>query len=128
MPLSQTEIKSLASELAQVLEPAIRAAFFDAILHGSPNAQNAGSSVTVGTSSTLIVNYNPDRLVCTIVNNGLTDVYLAKGSPAQTNSGILLKANGGSYSFGRGTDDKYTGPIYGISSASDVVVVTEVNV
>jgi hypothetical protein len=95
-----------------------------------PNAKQCGAA-TVGTSSSVIVPENASRLRITICNNSANDVTLAlrtsngltpAGPTAVLNAGIVLKANGGSWS-----DDAYTGPIAAIAATSSVSVgVTEI--
>jgi len=77
----------------------------------TPN--NAGSGVSVGTTSTVVAAANSARLEIHITNDSDTVIYLRLGTSAVLNSGIRLNANGGSF-----TTDKYTGQINAISSAA----------
>jgi len=94
----------------------------------STNAVNSGAGILVGATSTFLFGYNPRRLVATVVNASANDVFLSKGTVAILNAGIFLRADGGSYTFGKGTDDPYTGQVSAIAAAgSNLIVTTEVN-
>lgn len=60
----------------------------------------APSSVGVGNSSTEIVPANASRQWLILTNIGIRDVYLAVGTPAIFETGIMLGAGGGSIVFG----------------------------
>jgi hypothetical protein len=95
-----------------------------------PNAKRSNAA-SVTTSSSIIVTDNPSRLRITITNNSTNDVSLklrvsaGAGTPADptavANEGIVLKANGGSW-----TEDAYTGPVAAIAGAAVSVAVTEI--
>lgn len=74
---------------------------------------NAGSGVSVATTSTVVAASNLNRLEIIIVNDSDTVIYLRLGTSAVLNSGIRLNAGGGSF-----TTDKYTGQINAISSVA----------
>lgn len=77
--------------------------------------------VTVGSSSTLILADNPDRISATIVNDSDEVIYLALDTTAVMNSGIRINASGGSAEI-----TQYTGQISGIcTSGGKNVTVTE---
>lgn len=83
-------------------------------------------AVTVGASSTKILDKNDSRIFATIVNDSANTVYITLGdTPAVSATGIRLNANGGSLVFGLGTDIPYTGQVNGIASGASNVVVTE---
>lgn len=85
-----------------------------------------GKSVTVGASSTKVLDKNDARIFGIIVNDSTNVVYLSFGdTPAVASSGIRLNASGGSIVFGLGTDIPYTGAVYAIASGSSVVTVVE---
>jgi hypothetical protein len=97
-----------------------------------PRRQNAhisdGADVT--TSSAVIVEEFPQRLELTIVNTHATvDVSLKLRTTADAGAdptavagdGILLKANGGSW-----TTTSYTGPVAAIAASASTVGVTEI--
>jgi len=88
-----------------------------------PVNMGSPSSVTVGTSSTLICNANLRRRFLCIVNNGDNPVYLAFGTAAQMNKGIRLNANGGSIMLTPMCIT--TEAVYGIASANTDVVFIE---
>ena len=57
------------------------------------------TSVTVWVASTQLLADDAGRDLITIQNDSDTDMYLAFGEAAVLNSGMLLKANGGSVSM-----------------------------
>ena len=86
--------------------------------------------VNVTTASQVLVPDNPSRIELSITNNDVVDVSLAlrvanglsTGNPvAVANDGIVLKANGGSW-----TTTTYTGPVAFIASAAARVAVVDV--
>lgn len=93
---------------------------------GPSTATQAGTSVTVGTSSTTLVSANASRKLLVISNDHATNIlYVRLGaSAAVANQGIRLNAAGGSLTL-RG--DEYTGEVRAIASgASTVVTLSEV--
>lgn len=82
------------------------------------------TAVTVGATSTSVLAANARRVGFILTNDSTEDIYVTLGSTATMNSGLLLKANGGSMSdaaFGF----QYTGPISAIcSSGSKNLLVT----
>ena len=72
---------------------------------------------TIAATSTSILNQQSLRASIALVNSGLLDVWVSKGSTAAVGSGILLKADGGSYTEGRNSLDEplYTGPYSAIA-------------
>lgn len=75
--------------------------------------------ITVGVTSTPIIQGYNYRRKLTLINDGANVIYIAKGAPAVLNEGIRLNANGGSYEE---TPDNlgyiYRGPINGIAAAN----------
>lgn len=85
-----------------------------------------GKAVTVGATSTKILDKNDRRIFAAIVNDSVNEVYLTLGeTPAVASAGIRLNANGGSIVFGLATDIPYTGQVNGIASGSSGVTVVE---
>jgi len=85
--------------------------------------------VSIGTTSTIIVDANPYRRKIVFVNNSDEDIYLAPGGAAISTYGIALKASGGSV-----TDEPdhggyiYKGPWFGIcASGGKILSVTELS-
>jgi hypothetical protein len=78
-------------------------------------------SVTIGTSSTEILDALAARKYFVIVNDSDETIYISLGA-ATVGDGIRLNANGGSY-----TDDMWTGAVFGrCTSGSKDVTITEV--
>jgi hypothetical protein len=92
---------------------------------------NPKGDVDVATTVTSIVDQNPDRLALLIINIGSNNVYLGFNQEVSTTRGILIVANGGSYSMIADEDLELVGyPVYGVTSTgiSRVFVVeTEVS-
>lgn len=92
-----------------------------------PRADVAKTSGTanVTTASAVAVAANPSRLELTIVNNSDTDVTLTFSTAPNVNptavagSGIVLKANGGSY-----TTTSYIGAIAAIHAGTGTKVLS----
>lgn len=82
---------------------------------------NASSTVT--TSSSVVLATSTGRLYAAIVNDSANTVYLGIGTPAVIGKGIRLNANGGSYEINE--SNQFQGPVYGISSASSNLTITE---
>jgi len=79
--------------------------------------------VSVGSSTTEIVDALGDRMAIIIVNDSDEVIYLMLGASAIMNRGIRLNANGGSFST-----EVYQGVINGIcASGSKNVTVTEIS-
>lgn len=85
------------------------------------------SSVTVPTTGngTRILDRNLQRRTAIIVNDSANVVYLGFGPGAAMNAGIRLNANGGAIWFGKETDIKYEGEVWGIAGVSSNLTVTE---
>jgi len=84
-----------------------------------PFATNTG--VTVGSSSTVALALNHQRLEAIFVNDSDEVIYLFRGTPAVLNQGIRLNASGGSY-----IEDVYLGAFTAIcASGSKVLTVSE---
>ena len=68
-------------------------------------------SVLVASGSALLLNANNQRHSVALVNSGLVDVWVTKGLVAVVGSGILLKADGGTYTDDRNLAEEtiYTG-------------------
>ena len=82
-----------------------------------------GTQVSVGSSTTEIVDALGDRMAIIIVNDSDEVIYLMLGASAIMNRGIRLNANGGSFST-----EMYQGVINGIcASGSKNVTVTEIS-
>ena len=84
-------------------------------------AKNAGSAVSVTTSSTALVANNPSRISVTITNDHATQaVYVSFGGTAVANTGLRLLPVGGTF-----TTAAYSGAINAISvgGTSTVLVV-----
>lgn len=81
--------------------------------------------VSVGVTTTQILNQNPTRKFASIVNDGPNAVYISFSDKAAMNAGIRLNANGGVVVFGLLTDLPYTGSVSGISSVANNVTVME---
>lgn len=121
MPLSTDDRNFLSKELKK---------YFGSRL-GSSQAVNGGGAVTlVGGTAAIILEQNDFRMVATIVNTDtVNDLYLNfSNNTAVTATGILLKVNGGSITFGRGTDIPYTGRVWAISAGTPTVVFTEISI
>jgi len=85
------------------------------IVGGPPRA------VTVGTTSTLVLQANQARKSVTLVNDSTEPIYLGKADSAVMNAGIRLNAAGGSVTevpdiFGR----LYMGPWYAICTSGSM--------
>ena len=84
---------------------------------------DAMAQVSVGSSTTEILDALGDRLAVIIVNDSDEAIYLGLGSSAVMNRGIRLNANGGSFST-----EMFQGGINGIcASGSKNVTVTEIS-
>jgi hypothetical protein len=82
----------------------------------------APGSVTVGTTTTTVVEARPAREYLSVHNNGSAVVYLALGADAEMNKGIRLPS-GGSYEINY--TNLFVGEVNAISSASTVVCFQE---
>lgn len=87
-----------------------------------------GVIVLAAATSATVVEQNQIRFTTTIINAGANDAYLAfQDGPAIATAGILLRANGGTMAFGRGTDMPYQGRVTGISTLGTTLVITSFN-
>ena len=77
---------------------------------------------TVTGVTAIIVNANNNRKDLEIVNDSDSNVYLARGNDAVVGSGILIIANGGSYSMD--TQNLFLGYIAAIADGQDELNVT----
>lgn len=123
---TQATLASILSDLQAKADLAETQPVSAAQAAGPSSATQAGTSVTVGTSSSTLVSANGARKLLVITNDHATQiVYLRLGaSAAVANQGIRLNAAGGSVTI-RG--DEYTGEVRAIASgASTVVTLSEV--
>jgi hypothetical protein len=81
--------------------------------------------VTANITSVIIMQQNRDRMIASVVNDSLLDIWLGLGPVAVANKGITLKAGGGSFVFGRMTDFPWCGQVSVVSTAAANVVFTE---
>ena len=73
-----------------------------------------------------ILEANPQRYYCLLVNSSDTDCRISLGSPAAANKGILLTANGGWFEIN--LSNPYTGRIYAVSGgATKRLNITEIS-
>ena len=88
-------------------------------------AVSSQNSFTLGVISTPIFNINQDRLLAIVVNDSANKVYLSLGARATAGVGILLTANGGSFSFGQCSDFPWLGEVCAISdgAGSNITIV-----
>lgn len=79
----------------------------------SDTAKNPGSGVSVGTSSSVIVPANGDRIELNVINDHATQIVYLRldGGPAVVGQGIRLNAAGGSW-----TTQAYQGPVSAIAT------------
>ena len=91
------------------------------------NIAKTSGAVSVGTSSTTVLNSNDNRIEVTITNDGSNVIYLQLNTTdgttvptAVASQGIRLAASGGSW-----TSNAYTGAVAGIAltGATNVTVV-----
>lgn len=78
---------------------------------------NTSYSRSIAATSTSVLAPNPLRHAIILVNSGLVDVWVIKGATASVGFGILLKADGGSYTDNRLLPDEsiYSGPYSAIT-------------
>lgn len=77
-------------------------------------------TVSVANTSTHVVNENLRRAELTLVNDSDEVIYLAKGRPAASNTGIRINANGGSYVIDK--NNPFFGDIYAICASGGKVL------
>jgi hypothetical protein len=75
------------------------------------------TSVTVGSSSTKVLDANSGRLLAILTNDSDTTIYLSLGVTAVLNKGIVLNPNGGSYEINQ--SNLYVGQVSAIASVDD---------
>ena len=79
---------------------------------------------TIGATTTLALAANTSRLYASFVNDSTEDIYLAFGADAVMNTGVLLKAGGGSYEIT--AVNRFTGAVNAIcATGSKKLCVTE---
>ncbi|MBU0598728.1 hypothetical protein KKF61_07150 [Patescibacteria group bacterium] len=81
------------------------------------------SQVTVGPGSAIVLAENVRRVDADISIDSANVVYLARGNAAVMGMGPRLNPNGGSYHIG--TDNLFTGDIYGIADDESNLAVSE---
>lgn len=88
-------------------------------------AVSNASQFTLGVSSTRIFSVNKARLLAIIVNDSANKVYLSLGASATSGLGILLTANGGSFTFGLCSDFPWLGEVCAIAdgAGSNITIV-----
>ena len=79
------------------------------------------NNVSIGTTNTLILSDNPQRLSLVVVNNGSNTVYIGPDTSVTTANGIKIVASG-TYSEDSGGTKMYCGPFYGIASDGTTIV------
>lgn len=103
--------------------PAISAALAFVAREYPGQYQEEDVAKTVGTSSLLLLPSNPERMSLGIVNIGSTDIYISPMSDVSTSNGILLQADGGSYTCNVRDDLTLpTLPWYAVSSGAGGLV------
>ena len=81
-------------------------------------------AVTVGSSSTKVLDVNNARAFAVFVNNDDEVVFLSLGAAAELNKGIRLNANGGAWEMN--SENLYKGAVYVIcTSGSKKLCFTE---
>jgi len=81
---------------------------------------------SIGTTTTVALASNANRLYALLVNNSDEVIYFKLGANAVLNQGIRLNANGGSYEMSKLLGNLYTGAINGIcASGNKVLLVLE---
>jgi len=90
------------------------------IIGGPPRA------VTIGATSTLILQANSARKKVYLVNDATEEIYIARADGVALNTGIRLNAAGGSFYDERDTwGEIYTGPYYGICTSGGMNLCVE---
>jgi hypothetical protein len=106
-----------------VLDSYCDAAFQAYVRTGYSQPTHTPITLSAGVS-TLALAGNTQRAYALFENNDPSnDVYLSFGPAAVVNSGVLLKANGGSYEMADG--NLWRGPVNAISAAGALLLVTE---
>lgn len=83
------------------------------------------TTVTVGTSSTLILPNNVKRILAIFVSATDADLFLSFGAPAVLNKGIPLYGKGSSYEISPAFDNMDADDVYAISTSSVTLLITE---
>lgn len=84
------------------------------------------SAVTVGATTTKVLDANTARKYVILVNDSDAVLYIKIGANAVMNEGIRINANGGSYEMSINLGNLGTGQVNAISQAgSKVLLVTE---
>lgn len=91
----------------------------------SPASRTASVTVPSTGNGIRILDRNLERRTAIIVNDSSQVIYLGFGPGAAMNAGIRLNANGGAIWFGKETDIKYEGEVWGIAASNSNVTVTE---
>lgn len=81
-----------------------------------PLRKKVGSTVNIGTSSTLALNANESRKFAILINNSDEDIYIDFGEAASVDSGVRISAGGFSYEIDR--QNLWAGSIYAIHGGS----------
>lgn len=74
-------------------------------------------SVTVTTSNTTVLQYNPTRTYLLLVNSGATDCYVSIGFGAVSTAGIFLKNGGGSYEMNLGSKNVSPQSVFAVTAS-----------
>jgi hypothetical protein len=89
---------------------------------------NGAVVLAAGVSATVLED-NAQRWSCTVTNSAAGDAYLNFWQgPTLNTTGLLLRANGGSITFGRGTDIPYNGRVTGFSTGGTTLTYVEFNI
>lgn len=83
----------------------------------------SNTSVSCGTSSTLVVATSSARQSLDLVNDSANTIYVSIGVAAVGSNGRRLNAQGGSYSMD--SNALYTGAVYCIASSSSMMTISE---
>jgi len=90
------------------------------LLHAGKIGTMPSTGESVGTTSTLLLSANPDRVYALFTNESDTPAWLAFGENAVEHKGVYLAAAGGSYEVG--WDNLWLGVINAIASADAKVI------
>ena len=82
-------------------------------------------AVAVTSTGKEVLAANSDRKYAVLINNSAVNAFVALGAAATTGSGILLKANGGTYEISGTRGNLYKGAINGKSTAASSIVGVE---
>jgi hypothetical protein len=82
------------------------------------------ASVTIGATSTLIVQANPQRLSLLLYNNGPDSLIIAPDASVTSSPNSITIAKGGNLTEDSGGHKVYSGAFYGISAGTGNAVVS----